>query len=343
MPSRSRWFCATGGGLALGFVGLICSDGLTAETSTSGSQTGPRINFTSTTHDFGTVTVGEVLKHDFTFTNSGTELLVISDVQTTCGCASAGPGSRSVEPGQKGVLPIEFHTRSFDGRVAKTMTVLCNDPIQPKVTLEVRGTVWHPMVTLPASAAFVGALDSPSSLVKTVLITNKEPAPLILSPPETTHKAVAAELKTNRIGQEYELVVRLVPPLGSGNVFADVKMRTSCPSMPVLTVPVWVVAQPPVLVMPAEVLLPNGPLTNELVQTVVIRNNSTEPLTLSSPALTHSEGVQLELVELQKGRHFAARLTFPAGFQATAGQQSQLTLTSTHPKLSVIRVPILHR
>jgi len=301
-----------------------------------------RIQFAAPVYDFGKVTVGEVVKHDFAFTNTGTETLVITEVQTTCGCASIGTTSRRVEPGKAGSLPIEFHTDAFDGPVTKTLTVVCNDAQQPKVTLEVKGVVWRPLVAIPPNAPFVGALDSLASFSKVIVITNREPEPLVLFAPETSHRAIAAELKTNRFGQEYELTVRLVPPLGSGNLFGEARVKTSFARMPLLTIPVWVVPQPAVLVLPPELVLPVGPLTNQLTQTVVIRNNSTDPLVLRQPAVD-AAGVNLEMTELEAGRHFAARLTFPRGFQIPAGTNAQLTMQSSNPKFPVIRVPIVQR
>lgn len=344
-PSRTTRF------LLLGVIALTnCAPPVTWATNApalpltpSGARTSEaRIKFVSPVHDFGTVTVGQIVQHDFAFTNVGTEKLVISEVRTTCGCASIGTGSRQVDPGQIGKLPVEFHTGAFDGPVAKTLTVVCNDASQPTVTLEMKGVVWHPMVATPANAAFVGALDTPSSLTKTIVITNRETEPLTFSFLETSHKAISATLRTNRAGEEYELAIQLVPPLGSGNLFGEVKLKTSSPKMPLLKIPVWVVAQPPVLVLPLEVSLPPGPLTNELTQTVAIRNNSTAPLLLTH-AKVDAEGVQLETAELQPGKHFAARLMFAKGFTVPAGKAVALTIQTSNPKFPVIRVPIIQK
>jgi len=36
--------------------------------------------------DFGTVTEGEIVSHTFSFTNTGSEPLIISDAKGSCGC-----------------------------------------------------------------------------------------------------------------------------------------------------------------------------------------------------------------------------------------------------------------
>jgi hypothetical protein len=301
---------------------------------------GPRIHFVTNVFEFGTVMVGEVVKHDFTYTNTGDQVLVISELKSSCGCTGLASALRPAPPGQSGVVAAEFHTSGFTGPVAKGVTVICNDTSQPPVTLEFRGTIHRPFEVTPPSAAFTGSLDSLESLVKTVKIVNQEAEPLTLSPPETTHRAITADLRTNTPGREYELTIRLAPPLGSGNVFGDVKLKTSVPKLPLLTVPVWVVVQPAVMVLPATLVIPRGPLTNPVARTVSIRRNGGSPLVLSEPQVK-ANGVKLELTELKPGEYFTATLTFPAGFSVPKGETPELSIKSNHPKFPVLHIPIV--
>lgn len=47
---------------------------------------GPVITFDETEKDFGEITQGTKVEHTFKFTNTGTEVLRISNVAATCGC-----------------------------------------------------------------------------------------------------------------------------------------------------------------------------------------------------------------------------------------------------------------
>src|ERR1044071_6693305 len=58
----------------------------------------PRIEFASRVFDFGKVSAGELVRHDFVFTNTGTASLEITDVRPGCGCTTAGPWDRQVPP-----------------------------------------------------------------------------------------------------------------------------------------------------------------------------------------------------------------------------------------------------
>jgi len=302
----------------------------------------PSIRFTAPEHDFGRVLAGAVLKHDFEFTNSGAGLLVIQDVRSTCGCATASNWSRQVEPGKMGRIPIELHSSKFTGPVAKQVTVLCNDREHPVVTLEVKATVWRPFEVSPESAAFVGILDSVTNLSRVVRIVNRQAVPLTLSEPHSSRSEIAAELVTSRPGQEYQLVVKLVPPLGAGNVFGQITMSTSVPDMPLLTVPVWAVAQPAVMVLPAQLSVPASPLPDSLTNTVSFHSNWAQPLVVSEPSID-AKGVGLQLTEVETGRHFVLRATFPPGFELARGRKLELTVKTNHPRFPVIKVPIVSR
>jgi hypothetical protein len=313
---------------------------VTNAVATVGATAGPRIRFAEPEHDFGRVLVGSVLKHDFAFTNIGDQPLIVSDVLRTCGCTSAGTWTRLVQPGQGGTIPIEFHSGAFNGPTTKSVTVVSNDTNQPSVVLTVKSIVWHPIEVTPASASFAGDLSSASNFSKTIRILNKEPEPLLLTALHTSRPAIAAEIKTNEPGKEYQVVVSLVPPLGTGNVFGNVTMQTSLTNMPVLTVPVYALAQPAVMVLPPQLILPAGEFAGPVTRTVSIRSNWSSPLAVSDPALTDS-GLKVELTEIKPGSYFTATITFPKGYQPPSGQRLELTLKTNHPQFPVIHVPIV--
>ena len=313
-----------------------------ATTPVAGVFDSPRIRFAETVFDFGKAVGGEVVKHDFIFTNTGSLRLTISEVKSTCGCTATPNMSRQVEPGKTGIIPLEFYTENYSGPVAKTVTVVCNDTNQPPPALQVKGTIWRPIEVTPKYAVLSGLLDSPSNSFTIVNITNKQDEPLTLSEPVSNNRMIAAELKTNRLGQDYQLLVKLVPPLGSGNVFGEISLKTSAPKMPVLKISTWAVAQPAVTVMPPKLVLPANPVVNSVTQYVSIRSIWSNPLTLSEPVF-NAKGASLDIKELQPGRYYTMVIVFPAGFKMGAGEQLELSVKSNHPQFPIIKVPITLR
>src|SRR5262245_35838774 len=113
---------------------------------------GPKIAFETPLYDFGKVKSGEMIKHTFVFTNTGDELLILTNVQPSCGCTTAGEWSRQVEPGKTGSIPIQFNSGSYGGAVHKTVTVASNDKGQPTLVLNLKGTIWKPVDVNPQYA-----------------------------------------------------------------------------------------------------------------------------------------------------------------------------------------------
>lgn len=89
---------------------------------------GPKIQFDEAMKDMGDIKYGEVLTYTFTFTNIGSESLVLANVVTTCSCSSRSFTEGAIAPGQKGTLEVRFDSakQSSYGRQNKVFTVLSN-------------------------------------------------------------------------------------------------------------------------------------------------------------------------------------------------------------------------
>ena len=123
--------------IAVGTFGGIASGAVQTKDSLPGGNTapatiaGPKIQFAETVHDFGKVTSGDVVRHDFVFTNLGTATLEIKDVRPGCGCTTAGNWDKLVEPGKTGAIPLQFNSAGFGGTVTKSAAVICNARTAP--------------------------------------------------------------------------------------------------------------------------------------------------------------------------------------------------------------------
>lgn len=89
-------------------------------------QNGPSITFQKDTHDFGDIYQGDVVKHTFTFENTGNEPLIITNVQTTCGCTAPAWPRDPIAPGQTGDITIQFNSTGKIGRQNKVVTIVSN-------------------------------------------------------------------------------------------------------------------------------------------------------------------------------------------------------------------------
>jgi len=302
---------------------------------------GGRIVFENPVHDFGRVKAGDVVKHEFIFTNTGMATLEVTHVQPTCGCTTAGDWTRKVEPGQTGKVPLQFNSTSFNGAVHKSVTVSTSDRSQPTAVLQLKATIWRPIDIQPQFAMITVPADGGSGTAVVKIINNMD-EPLSVFAPELNNAAFKAVLKTNKLDKEFEVIITVVPPLPPGSAQSLVSLKTSTTNSPLIHITAWANIMPPLMVMPPTLNLPPAPLTGAATPTITIQNNSTNSLVLTEPSI-NVPGVDIKLNELQPGRVFNITLSFPQGFTLPPGEPVALTLKSSNPRMPTVSVPILHQ
>lgn len=87
---------------------------------------GPILAFEKNTHDFGDIFQGDKVDQVFKFTNTGTEPLIITNIQVTCGCTAPEWPRNPIPPGGTGEIKIGFNSSGKIGRQNKTVTVISN-------------------------------------------------------------------------------------------------------------------------------------------------------------------------------------------------------------------------
>lgn len=114
--------------------------------------------------DFGTVSQGEVVKHDFVIENRGGVDLHIQRVVPACGCTASSASNPVIAPGAKGVVSVEFNTTGFSGTKRKTIRVHTDDPEQPSVVLAIRGEILPDVIVEPSRLLFGALGGNPGEL-----------------------------------------------------------------------------------------------------------------------------------------------------------------------------------
>jgi len=328
------------GGLAFGLAQTKESSPAPGADTAAVTTAGPRVQFAVTVFDFGKVTSGEVVRHDFVFTNIGTETLEIKEVRPGCGCTTAGNWDKQVEPGKTGAIPLQFNSAGFGGPVTKSASVICNDPGTTNVILQLAGIVWKPINATPLMTVFNVSSEVQTNETKLVRIVSDLEDPVELSDLQCTNRTFRAELKTVKEGREFELAITAVPPFTSSPVVAPIRLKTSSAKMPTLTVSAYLLVQEPVVVAPNQITLPTGPLAVAMSPTITIRNSGTNSLALSEAGV-NVPGAEVRVQEIQQGRLFSLAVNFPAGFQIKPDQKVEVTVKSSHPKFPLITVPVI--
>lgn len=97
---------------------------------------GAEIIFKEKSIDFGNITQGDKVEHNFIFENTGDTPLVISNVAVTCGCTAPSWPKTPIAPGEKGEMKVIFNSSGKMGSQNSVVRVYSNaaEPIE-KVSL----------------------------------------------------------------------------------------------------------------------------------------------------------------------------------------------------------------
>jgi|YNPMSStandDraft_1061717.scaffolds.fasta_scaffold44998_1 hypothetical protein len=177
-----------------------------------------KITFAQESHDFGKIAEEKgPVTHEFSFTNTGAQPLIIQNVRASCGCTAPDWTKDPVLPGKKGVVKATFDPKGRPGPFNKSITVTSNAE-NSTVILTIKGEVIpkpktieddYPMqvgnIRLKTNhLAFIKVFNNQ---VKTdsipIVNTSQENVKLTFTnvPAHLSVKAVPAELKPNQKGR----------------------------------------------------------------------------------------------------------------------------------------------
>ncbi len=122
--------------------------------SVSAEQSQPRVNVPEPSFHFEPVLQGQVVKHDFKISNSGSADLLIQKVVPGCGCTATKISKKVVAPGDETVISVDFNTAGFLGRKIRTISVETNDPKMSVIDLTLDGIINAAVTVNPHSLSF---------------------------------------------------------------------------------------------------------------------------------------------------------------------------------------------
>ncbi len=115
------------------------------------------VSFEEVEHDFGTIKNGTPVETIFKYTNTGSSPLVVSNIQSTCGCTVPSDWTKQVAPGETGEMKVKFDGKG-NGVVVKSITMTTNTE-KGSETVRIKATVdggsnaqQQPMTQQPAGA-----------------------------------------------------------------------------------------------------------------------------------------------------------------------------------------------
>lgn len=82
--------------------------------------------FDTTVFNFGTILAGEQISTEFKYTNTGDADIIISKIETSCGCTVPEYEKEPVKPGERGSIRVRFDSNGKSGTQYKTIRIFSN-------------------------------------------------------------------------------------------------------------------------------------------------------------------------------------------------------------------------
>ena len=99
----------------------------------------PLITFKTLTLEVGEIPYGSQEPFVFEFKNTGKDPIIVTNVQTSCGCTTAEKPTEPVQKGKSSKIAVKYDTKRV-GPFTKTITVTTNVQVEP-IVLTIKGTV----------------------------------------------------------------------------------------------------------------------------------------------------------------------------------------------------------
>jgi hypothetical protein len=103
----------------------------------------PQIVFADTVYDFNNVKFGDKAVCTFRYKNTGNDALMLSGVETSCGCISADWDKQPLMPAQSSAITVTLNTTEDTGHKNETITVYSNSA-KPKNVLTIKANILPP-------------------------------------------------------------------------------------------------------------------------------------------------------------------------------------------------------
>jgi hypothetical protein len=226
-------------------------------------------------HDFGSVPHGAQLSHRFVLTNIYAVRMEITSIVPGCGCVTATPAKRVLEPRESTNIDVTMDARRFTGPKAVGITVTVGPDFISTAHLRVSANSRADIVFNPGHVSFgTVTRGQPASQV----IDVEYAGVLEWQVTEASAKDLPVEVslaelyrRPGQVGYRVRVTMKADAPIGT--LKGDLFLKTNDPASPLLPVLVEGVIQSNLTVAPATLSLGAVKIGETLTRRVVVRGN----------------------------------------------------------------------
>lgn len=305
----------------------------------------PKAVATEPIKDIGFVAKGEKAAYDFAIRNEGDAPLQIQEVRAACGCTVADY-DKVIAPGQTGKVRVSVDTTTFNGAIAKGVTVFTNDPATPQMELTIRAQVEPFIKAKPGYARFITVQGETKegTIVQTLWTPDKSPMNIVKvdSPypflKVEYHEAKPEErLKEISDQQQWKVEMHLSNEAPVGPLTETVKVYTDNPKQKLVQIPVSGFVRPIVAVTPPIANFGAVTIKEPLRKSLNVKSFATELIKLTG-AQSSVPGIDARIEPVEDGREYQVWVTVSPDVKGKI--DGKLFLTTDSVKIPRIEIQL---
>ena len=228
------------------------------------NRKGPQITFEKLVYDFGSVGANTKNACEFNFTNTGDDLLKITEVSKTCGCTPYTLDKKEYAPGESGTLKVTYNVGRHPGSTEKHIYVSSNDNANPKIQLTVKANASLKVDYEPRTLNL--SLKNENAACPQITIKNLDNQPFALKSFKSTNDTITADYNES----EKKTIFVLQPKVDMAKLHKTTSGRIDIalthPTVDKITIPFTVLQE--FDISPAKIIIlkaePEKPLTREI-------------------------------------------------------------------------------
>ena len=299
----------------------------------------PKISFDERIYDFGVVSREDLPHHRFIFNNTGQADLVISEVDSSCGCTAALLSAETIPPDGRGEIDVSFNPQGRRGKQKQTVSVYSNAENEPIAQLTVKGTVMAAVDVSPNGLLF-GSVNNQQATTKRIRVLDSGEETLKITLIETSSPFLTTEVGPVYLGKviNYDVKVTLQPGARVGKFQETLTIHTNNELQPRLSVSIEGNVLGPITVHP-EHLFFGFVNRQELTQRDILLTK-TDGADLEVLEVGHqSQFVSTKIIPLENGRKIRVRVTVSRD-TPSGPFRDLLEIYTNNTEQPVIQVPL---
>lgn len=214
----------------------------------------PRIVCDEPVFHFGVTSDARDVEHEFFLRNAGRADLVIRRVEAGCSCTTAQLATNRVAAGESVRLAVRFSTRGRQGPQARRVVVRSNDPARPSCELQLAGDV-RPEILVEPAALSLRIPCGEKTAATSLRLRSPEGKPFRCTKAEAQGPGLTVTAGEELTPAKHEFTVAATAAGIAGTFKGRVELLTDLPGRPRLEVPVSIIVESFVDVVPREIFL----------------------------------------------------------------------------------------